>query len=216
MTRSASRWAPLGPFVVVGLLAYGGFRLLARPGMVADLSRAEGEVARLEEVLGATDGAGDAGAAAAEEMANELAGTRERVAALSGILATPGEAEAVLHSLGSLASDAGVRFLRFAPEPEFRLGGYRTRAASVVAEGTFFDFLTFFERVSLLPQLVLIEDLGLEAARGGLIRCRFAAVTVGAAEPPPDAAPGSFSSGNSSGRPLGSRPARPEDGGSGW
>lgn len=184
MTRNTRRWARLGPFVAAALVAYGGFRLLVRPGLIADLSRAESEVIEFEERLSAGEGGEPSGAeaVAAEAVAGELARTKERVDALSGFLASPMEGEAVLHSLGSLASEAGIRFLRFAPEPEFRLDGYMMRAASVVAEGAFFDFLRFFERVSLLPQLVLIEDVGLEGAPEGLVRCRFAAVTVRAAE----------------------------------
>ena len=201
----------MGPFVVAGLLAHGAFRLLVRPGMIADLSSAESEVIRLEERLGATEAGGGSGseAGAAEAIASELIRTRERVDVLAGFLARPVDAEVVLHSLGSLASEAGIRFLRFAPEPEFLLDGYLTRAASVVAEGAFFDFLSFFERVSLLPQFVLIEDLGLEAAAEGLVRCRFVAVTVRAAEPPADP----VSKFSATGAPVGAGSSGWRDGG---
>ena len=182
MSRVPSRWAGLAPFLVTALAAYGAFRLGIRPAMEAEAGRVEEEVVQLKtraDAAGEGPSGSDAGEAA--ELARELARTGERVTALTGILATSSEAEAVLQSLGSMASAAGVRFLRFAPEPEYRLDGYVARAASVVAEGTFFEVLSFFERVSLSPHLVLVEELGIELAGGGLIHCRFVAVTVRAA-----------------------------------
>ena len=179
MSWMSSWWAALGPFVTTGLVVYGAFRFTVRPGMVAELKRVEDQVAELR-VRVATDGAegSDPDIEGSAEVAEELARTQERVTALAGILATPREAEAVLESLGFMASESGVRFLRFAPEPEYRLDGYLARAASVVAEGAFFEVLNFFERVSLSPHLVLVEDAGLELGPGGVIRCRFVAVTV--------------------------------------
>ena len=170
-------------------MVQGGFRLLVRPARAAALSAAETATARLaarlaetEEVAapdGLEDGFDDGdGEWEAEALAEELRRTRERVEALGGILARGGEAESVLHSLAPLAAEEGVAFRRFAPEPEYRLDGYTARAASVVAEGRFFDFTRFFERLSLLPQLVLIEDLEFRSAAGGRLASRFVAVTV--------------------------------------
>ena len=173
-------------------MVQGGFRLLVRPARAAALSAAEEETARLAARLAETeaaapdsfadgfdDGLGDGdGEWEAEALAEELRRTRERVEALGGILARGGEAESVLHSLAPLAAEEGVAFRRFAPEPEYRLDGYTARAASVVAEGRFFDFTRFFERLSLLPQLVLIEDLEFRSAAGGRLASRFVAVTV--------------------------------------
>ena len=178
----SSRRAALGPFVMTGLVVYGAFRFAIRPGMVSELKSVEDQVAELR-VRVATEEAerSDSDIEGSTDIAGELARTQERVTALAGILATPREADAVLQSLGFMASESGVRFLRFAPEPEYRLDGYLARAASVVAEGAFFEILSFFERVSLSPHLVLVEDVGLELGPGGVIRCRFVAVTVRAA-----------------------------------
>lgn len=187
-------WAAFAPFALAALLAHGGFRLLVRPSRTAALSRAEVETARVAARVAEGEGRGEsaAGAAEAEDLGRQLARTRERVAALSGILASGEEAERVLHSLHSLAAEEGVQFRRFAPEPEYRLDGYLARAASVVAEGGFFDFLRFFERVSLMPQLVLIEELEFDGSSGESLRGRFAAVTMRTLEPssiPGDPAP---------------------------
>lgn len=182
MSGGRSRWAVLGPFVVAGLMAQGAYRLLVRPGLLSELSRIEGEVADLRPRSGGGAGDSDTGVAAAEEIRAELERTAERVAVLAGILPARAEAEPELHSLQALAARAGVRFRRFAPEPEYRLDGYRARAASVVAEGSFFELLGLFERISRLPQLVLIEDLDLRAAPEDLLECRFVAVSVRAAE----------------------------------
>ncbi len=178
----SSRWAALGSFVMTGLVVYGAFRFAVRPGMVSELKSVEDQVAELRVRVPTEEAErSDSDIEGSTDIAGELARTQERVTALAGILATPREADAVLQSLGFMASESGVRFLRFAPEPEYRLDGYLARAASVVAEGAFFEILSFFERVSLSPHLVLVEDVGLELGPGGVIRCRFVAVTVRAA-----------------------------------
>lgn len=182
MKRPGFRWARAGSFLAAAAVAYAVFRLGVRPEMVVEIRRVEEEMARLNAPAD-TGRAGlsgpDAGEAA--QLAGELARVEERVAALRGILATAGEPEAVLQSLGATAAAAGVRFLRFAPEPGYRLDGYLASAVSIVAEGTFVDFLRFFERVSLSPHLVLIEEVALERAPGDFLQCRFVAVTVRAA-----------------------------------
>ncbi len=172
-------WAGLAPFLVAALLAQGGFRLLMRPGKVEAIRAASDEAARLRLRL---DAGADAGALEASRLAGELAGVSSRVAALRGTLARDGEAEAVLHALASLAAEEGVRFRRFAPGAETRLDRYTARAATVAAEGGFFDFVDFFERVALLPHLVLIEEVQFEAVPDGFLRSRFVAVTVGGGE----------------------------------
>lgn len=150
--------------------------------MVLEARRAEEETARLNAPPNTGRGgpSGPDGGEAAE-LAGELARVEERVLALRGIVATAGESEAVLQSLGATAAAAGVRFLRFAPEPGYRLDGYLASSVSIVAEGAFADFLRFFERVSLSPHLVLMEEVALERAPGDLLQCRFVAVTVRAA-----------------------------------
>ena len=190
MSRPGFRWAGAGPLLAAAALAYAVFRLGVRPGMVVGIERVGEETARLNAPATA-GGAGlpgpDAGEAA--ELAGELVRVEERVAALRGILANPGETEAALQSLGATAAAAGVRFLRFAPEPGYQLDGYLAGAVSIVAEGAFGDFLRFFDRVSLLPHLVLMEEVALERAPGDLLRCRFVAVTVRAAGDPVVAGP---------------------------
>lgn len=176
------RWAGAGPFLAAAALAYAVFRLGVRPGMVLETQRVEEEMARLSAPANpGRAGVPDPDAGEAAELAGELVRVEERVTALRGILATSGETEAVLQSLGAAAAAAGVRFLRIAPEPAYQLDGYLAGAVSVVAEGAFVDFLRFFDRVSLLPHLVLLEEVALERAPGDLLRCRFAAVTVRAA-----------------------------------
>ena len=183
MRRPAFRWAGAGSFLAAAAVAYAVFRFGVRPGMVLEARRVEEELARLSPPANAGL-AGPSGPEAGEaaELAGELTRVGERVAALRGILATPGEAEAVLQSLGATAAAAGVRFLRFAPEPGYRLDGYLASAVSVVAEGAFVDFLRFFERVSLSPHLVLMEEVVLERGPGDLLQCRFVAVTIRAVE----------------------------------
>lgn len=180
--RAGSRWAEVGLFLAVAAIAYGLFRLAVRPAMVAEAGRVEDEVARMNAQRASDAGPSGGEAERAAELVRELGRVEERVAALSGILATSAEAEAVLRSLGATAAEAGVRFVRFAPEPAYRLDRYEASAVSVVAEGTFFDFLGFFERVSLSPHLVLVEEVALERGEGDLLQCRFVAVTVRPAE----------------------------------
>lgn len=179
MKRRALRWAGGGSFLAAAAVAYAVFRWGVRPGMAGEAERVEREVARLRTPASAGR-AGPSGSDAGEagDLARELSGVEERIAALRGILATSGESEAVLQSLGASASATGIRFRRFAPEPGYRLDGYLASAVSIVAEGAFVDFLRFFERVSLSPHLVLIEELALERAPGDLLQCRFVAVTV--------------------------------------
>lgn len=183
MRRPGFRWAGAGPFLAAAAVAYVVFRFGVRPGMVVEVRRVEEELARLNPPANAGP-AGPSGSDAMEaaQLAGELIRVEERVAALRGILATQGESEAVLQSLGASAAAAGVRFLRFAPEPGYQLDGYLASAVSVVAEGAFVDLLRFFERVSLSPHLVLMEEVALERAPGDLLHCRFVAVTVRAVE----------------------------------
>ena len=165
--------------LLAALVACGLFRWAIRPGMLAEVIAVEAEVLRLHGRLTAEafgQPAADAGEAA--ELALEVTRSEARIAELGRILAASGDAEAVLESLGGMATAAEIRFLRFAPEPEYQLDGYLANAVSVVAEGTFFDFLRFFERVSRSSHLVLVEDVTLEKAADGLVQCRFAAVTV--------------------------------------
>ncbi len=183
MRRPRFRWAGAGSFLVVVALVYAVFRLAARPGMVGEARRVEEEVARLSTPANADrTGPSGSGAGEAAELVRELSGVEERVAALRGILATSGESEAVLQALGTTASATGIRFLRFAPEPAYQLDGYLASGVSIVAEGAFVDFLRFFERVSLSPHLVLMEEVALERMPGDLLQGRFVAVTVRAAE----------------------------------
>ena len=185
------RWAGAGPLLAVVALVYAVFRLGMRPEMVGEARRVEAEVARLSTAANAGR-AGPSGPDAGEgaELARELSGVEERVAALRGILAASGESEAGLQSLGATASARGIRFLRFAPEPGYQLDGYLASAVSIVAEGAFVDFLRFFERVSLSPHLVLMEEVALERMPGDLLQGRFVAVTVRAAEETVTGGPG--------------------------
>lgn len=191
VTRAAPRWAGVGVFLVVAVIVYVLFRLGVRPAMVTEARRVEDEVARVHAQARLVDaGPSHAEAGGTAEVTRELSRLEDRVAALSGILANPREAEAVLQSLGELASAAGVRFVRFAPEPASRLDGYLANAVSVTAEGKFFDFLRFFDRVAGSRHLVLVEEVVLEVGVDDLLRGRFVAVTVraaGAGAGPPNA-----------------------------
>ena len=183
MRRSAFRWVGAGWFLIAAAVVYAGFRLGVRPGMVVEARRVEEEVARLNTSGNAgRPGSSGSDAAEATELARELTRVEERVAPLRGILATSGESEVILQSLGATASATGVRFLRFAPEPAFQLDAYLASAVAVVAEGAFVDFLRFFERISLSPHLVLMEEVAFERGSGGLLQCSFVAVTLRAVE----------------------------------
>ena len=177
------RWTGAGSLLAAAVVAYAVFRWGVRPEMLLEARQVEEEVARLN-ASASTRRAGVPGPDAGEPgaLAGELTRVEARVTALAGILATPGESEAVLQSLGAAAAAAGVRFLRFAPEPGYQLDRYLASAVSVVAEGAFTDFLRFFEQVSLSPHLVLMEEVVLEPGPEDLLRCRFVAVTVRAAE----------------------------------
>ena len=165
--------------MVAGLLAQGAFRVLLRPQLLADLAATAAETAGLAPQR---PGAAETRQPGAGDLDSDLTRTGERVAGLVRTLGIPTESGAVLQSLPALASAAGVRFRRFAPEPEYRLDGHRARAAAVTAEGGFFDLLGLFERIARLPQLVLIDELELEAGPDGLIECRFVAVSLRVAE----------------------------------
>ena len=179
MRLAPPRWSALGPFLLAGFLVQGGFRLLVRPGMLADLAGAEAQVAALASAPGGRldERFRD------PDPSSDLEETEARVATLARALATPTDGGSALQSLHGLAAPTGVRLRRFAPEPEYRLDDYRGRAVSVTAEGEFFELLGFFRRVSRLPRLVLIQEFELEAAPEGLVRCRFVAVSIGGGPP---------------------------------
>ena len=188
---SAKGWAAAAPFVLVAILVVAGYRIVFRPARITALEGAEAAAAQLRARLAGSGGGEplpDSGEA--EQVRTERDRLEAEVRQRSGLLAYGDEAERILASLGALAAEEGVRFRRFAPEPEYRLHRYTVRSAVVAAEGRFFGFLRFFERIAAMPQLVLIEQLAFETAghADGRLHARFVAVTVGAEGSPPDPA----------------------------
>ncbi len=181
-------WVALLPFLIGAAFVHGGFRLFVHPDSRAAAERLELQVTREGAPEGGSSPERDPGLVLAEtaRLEEELALRRTRVRSLWAPLAPTADPDEVLHSLRAVAAREQVEVLRFAPEAEVRLDRFRARAVRLALEGGFFGLLGFLDRVSALPQLVLIEDAQFDAAptSGGRLRARLTAIAVRGEGPP--------------------------------
>ncbi len=174
-------WARAAPFALASVVAWGAYRTAIRPARVAALSAADAAASGLRQRLARAEALSpDFDVQEKERVTDQLAQLAAEVDRRNRSLASSDLGDQVLASLSALAAEEGVRFRRFAPEPETRASGYALRAAVVSAEGSFFDFLRFFERVAAMTPLVLIEEAAFEASGqgDGRLAARFVAVSV--------------------------------------
>lgn len=177
-TRSRSAGGIL-PLVAAAAVGWFGYRTIFFPERRSAIEALRGETARLaarleesereERARGMLPEAAPAEDAAA--VASELERSGRQLEALRSMVPPAPEAEILLHSLPGLAAEEGLTVRRFAPEPEPAPGGYGReygeRPATMEADGDFFEFVRFLERVAALPRLVLIEELDLRESSGG-------------------------------------------------
>ena len=182
MTRSRSAGGIL-PIVAAAAVGWFGYRTIFFPERRGAIEAIRGEAARLAARLEESDreerargmlpeAAPDEDAAA---VASELERSRRQLGALRSMVPPASEAETLLHSLPGIAAEEGLAVRRFAPEPERPVGetgreygeAYDERPATMEAEGDFFEFVRFLERVAALPRLVLVEELDLRESPGG-------------------------------------------------
>lgn len=177
MTRSRSAGGIL-PLVAAAAVGWFGYRTIFFPERRSAIEAIRGETARLAARLEESDREERARqlapeAAPAEDaaaVASELERSRRQLGALRSMVPAPPEAEALLHSLPGLAAEEGLTVRRFAPDPERAVGEYGEvydeRPATMEADGGFFEFVRFLDRVAALPRLVLVEELDLRESSG--------------------------------------------------
>ncbi len=180
MTASTLRW--ILPFLVIALGIQFGFRLFVRPAKQAALLAEESRVARLGDDLRSAEASGGDGDRKVAEVARaDLDRQARQVEILRGVLSAGQQAQELLDSLAAAATEEGLRMRRFAPEPAFSMGPFTARSAAVEAEGNYFDFVRFFERVAGFGKAIVIDDFELSAPAepGGALSGRFVAVVIG-------------------------------------
>lgn len=178
MTRSRSAGGVL-PLVAAAAVGWFGYRTIFFPERRSAIEAIRGETTRLAARLEESEREERARrmvpeAAPAEDgaaVASELERSRRQLEALRSMVPPAPEAETLLHSLPGLAAEEGLTVRRFAPEPEPAPGAYGTeygeRPATMEADGEFFEFVRFLERIAALPRLVLVEELDLRESPGG-------------------------------------------------
>ncbi len=190
MIRPAPAVRILLSFAVAALALQAGFRLWIRPDKLGALNQERDRIARLTAELRAIEdpAAGGAARQAADAVRADLDRTLRQVEVLRGVLGAEAEAAGILDSIAGIASDEGLRLRRFAPDPAFPIGPFLAHTATVEAEGRYFDFLRFFERIAELGRVVVVDEFDLlaPAEPGGLLTGRFVAMTVAAESGTPD------------------------------
>ncbi len=178
MTRSRSAGGVL-PLVAAAAVGWFGYRTIFFPERRSAIEAIRGETAGLAARLEESEREERARrmvpeAAPAEDgaaVASELERSRRQLEALRSMVPPAPEAETLLHSLPGLAAEEGLTVRRFAPEPEPVPGAYGReygeRPATMEADGDFFEFVRFLERIAALPRLVLVEELDLRESPGG-------------------------------------------------
>ncbi len=190
--RPAPALRTLLAFVALAVAVQIGFRLWVRPGREAAMNRERDRVVRLTADLRAREEpeAGGAERREADILRADLERTVQRVETLHRILGAGTEASGILDSIAGIASEEGLRLRRFAPELSYPMGPFRAWSATVEAEGRYFDFLRFLDRIAGLEQAVVIDEFDLSAPvdPGGLLTGRFVAMAIAAESEPADPA----------------------------
>ena len=168
MTASSGRSVGALPLVAAAALGWFGYRAAVFPERREALEAVRNESGRLAAEIaernreaaasGAPEAAPPDDAAA---VARELERSRRRLARLGTLAPASSEAEELLHTLPGLAGDEGLAVRRFAPEGGREVGRYTARIGVLDAEGAYFDFVGFFERVAEIPRFVLAEEFEL-------------------------------------------------------
>lgn len=179
MPASSGRAAGALPLLAAAALGWFGYRTVFFPERREALEAVRNESARLTAEIAERNrqaAASDAPEAAppddAAAVARELERSRRRLARLGTLAPAPSEAEELLHTLPGLAGDEGLAVRRFAPEGDREVGRYTARVGVLDAEGTYFDFVGFFERVAEIPRFVLAEEFELADSGAGEGRLR--------------------------------------------
>lgn len=179
MTASPGRAVGALPLLAAAAVGWFGYRTVFFPDRRDGLAAIRNESARLAtEIAERTREAAAAGAPEAAPpddaaaVARELERSRRRLARLGTLAPAPSEAEELLHALPGLAGDEGLTVRRFAPEGDREIGRYTARIGVLDAEGAYFDFVRFFERVAEIPRFVFAEEFELADSGAGDGRLR--------------------------------------------
>ena len=174
MTRSRTAGGLL-PLFAAAAVGWFSWRAIFFPERRSAIEAIRGEAARLAARLEESNREerarqGPPGEAPTDDgaaLTAELERSRRQLGALRSLVPAAPEAEALLHSLPAVAAEEGLTVHRFAPDEEHDRDGYGARPATMDAEGEFFDFIRFFERVAASSHLVLVEEVELRGPPDG-------------------------------------------------
>lgn len=83
-----------------------------------------------------------------------------QLAVLLEQLPNTAEIPALLRSISDVGKEAGLEFLKFAPQPETQKGFYAEIPVAIAVSGGYHNFVLFADRVGHLPRIVNISDIG--------------------------------------------------------
>jgi type IV pilus assembly protein PilO len=76
------------------------------------------------------------------------------------------EIPSLLASISSSGQDSGLEFALFEPKPESNKDFYAEIPVSIKVAGSYHNVAMFFDKVSRLPRIVNIDNIGITAQKG--------------------------------------------------
>jgi type IV pilus assembly protein PilO len=151
--------AQIGAFVLVGIVAAGGFwRFHAIPAQEETAMRQ----ARVD-TLSADVLRGQATARRLPEFQQQVAELQDRLEALRAVLPEEKDVAEILRRLQGLATESNLSIQRFTPQPPVQKPMYAEVPFKLQAEGTYHNLGAFFDRISKFPRIINISSITIKA-----------------------------------------------------
>lgn len=97
----------------------------------------------------------------------EVRRLEEQLAILLEQLPDSAEIPSLLKNITDLGKESGLDFLKFTPGAEIRKDFYAEIPVSISVSGDYHNFVLFVDKVSRLPRIVNISDIGFDSPRQG-------------------------------------------------
>jgi type IV pilus assembly protein PilO len=122
------------------------------------------------------------------EFEAQVTDLEKRLDSLKNVLPEQKDVADTLRRIQALATQSNLTILRFTPAPLRQQPMYQEVPYRIVAEGTYHNLGTFFDRVSKFPRIISISDINIHARReqepGATISAECTATTFVLAEAP--------------------------------
>jgi len=117
-------------------------------------------------------------AAKLQEFKRETERLEARFKTMLRILPEQKETEDLLRKVQSLAVDSNLQVIRFDPQPLVTREFYAEYPIVMQLSGSYYNLLSFFEKISKLPRIINIGNLEIRATpQGGTVNTNCVAVT---------------------------------------